>query len=154
MEEEITFHYIQKVLTSAWKLFNTFTDPKTKKKVCDKRNVFRKFALKVKKKVFLFFFFFWNGLFSALFRTDLFSTATMFFVSFFISFLSGLLFLFSFWQDVFRPFQFFIFFTIQSKAKNWEAKLLYKSLKPRHKIFTHKHFNLSIFYKSYHLLFS
>lgn len=52
-------------------------------------------------------------------------------------------FFFFFWQHVLDHFNSLFFCTIQSKAKNLEAKLSYKSLKLIHKIFTHKRLNQS-----------
>lgn len=50
---------------------------------------------------------------------------------------------FFFWQHVLDHFNSLFFCTIQSKAKNLEAKLSYKSIKLIHKIFTHKRLNQS-----------
>lgn len=51
--------------------------------------------------------------------------------------------IFFFWQHVLDHFNSLFFCTIQSKAKNLEAKLSYKSIKLIHKIFTHKRLNQS-----------
>lgn len=99
---------------------------------------FRKFALRWRWRFFLFC---WNGLFSALFLAAFFFSPLPI-VLFFLLGNGGGIFYF-FLAACFRPFQFFIFCTIQSKAKNLEAKLSYKSLKLIHKIFTHKHLNQS-----------
>lgn len=99
---------------------------------------FRKFALRWRWRFFLVC---WNGLFSALFLAAFFfsPTANCFVFSFGKR---GRDFLF-FWQHVLDHFNSLFFCTIQSKAKNLEAKLSYKSIKLIHKIFTHKRLNQS-----------